>query len=996
MKTLRSLFVMSALTAGCLSAHPAAAQDADLEFIHAMQDQGYGDVAVDYLKMVQKRKDLPDAIREVWNFEMSRSLKAAAKVAYTPEEAEKLTNEAQDYLNKFLKENPNHPEAMAALATWGSFPMDNALKDIRAAEKTKDAAERAKLLKGARAGLEEARGRFRDAATKLQARLNALPPLPKGAKGKVISKQVQRQIAQREDLETNIQSCRFQDALIDYYLAQTYTDPKDPARAAALKKASKGFDAIWQGNRSNIGVLGLFRIGLYAHMWDGKCHEKWGNLVTALDIYDEVLGNDSDPGTRGPSDPEMDALFAQVELFRLQIVKTKSLNDFYDEAKGWLDAYGKSRLNLDGYQAIALELVKTQLEQAEKAKDAKEKARLIGEAMARAAEMAKIRSAYQKEFILLRRGVAKTKTGGGAEAGTFEEAVALGDSAAAIGQWHEAVASYQRAVDLSGKFTGKVKPVDREKAVKSLHEDLANAMVRQAGDLAKKNNLEECLAAAEKVTKDYKDTAAAPQAAALRVAAALDLYKAVPADKKDQKGKALERLEELAKFTIDNWPGKREADDARMALGQASLVQGKSDEALKVFEAVNPKSERYPVALLMAAKVYWYRYLTERNTAKKDLLAAYRQKAVAQLRESLKVQQEKAKTEKTLSPTLIETQLVLAETELEANNAKEAAALLQPLYDALKETKPEDNITIRVFVGIIKAHLALNELEKATGVGVALAESGPDIPVVNGELIKFVSELESQRAAAEKEIREPKSPQQAEAAKQKLESARQVLAKVVPKLVGRQQMSGSALVYVGDMCAAVGQTEAARDQYARVVKYAEENPAYAKAADRAVTRARSQLIDLLLDEGKYEEAIKHAEELVKQYPRALGPKMKLGRALDARAAKEPATYKETLTHWIKLRSAIEEGLSQLISKRAKPEVIAKMRREYYDVTCCLAECYLAQATKTSDKTAAHKTALDGARVLESDLALNPKLDGPDSVDKYNKVKQKISDFLKAK
>jgi len=990
MKTLRSLFVVSVLTAACLCAQPAAAQDADLEFIHAMQDQGYGDVAVDYLKMLQQRKDLPDAIRGVWDFEMSRSLKAAAKVAYTPEEAEKLTNEAQDYLNKFLKENPNHPEAMAALATWGSFPMDNALKDIRAAEKTKDEAERAKLFKGARAGLEDARAKFNDAATKLQARFNALPPLPKGIKGKVIPKPVQRQIAQREDLEKNIQSCRFQDALIDYYLAQTYTDPKDPARAAALKKAAKGFDAIWQGNRLNI-------IGLYAHMWDGKCHEKWGDLVTALDIYDEVLGNDSDPGTRGPSDPEMDALFAQVELFRLQIVKTKSLNGFYDEAKGWLDAYVKTRLNLDGYQAIALELVKTQLEQAEKAKDPKEKARLTGEAMAKAAEMAKVRSAYQKEFILLRRGVAKTKTGSGAQAGTFEEAVALGDSAVVAGQWDEAVASYQRAVELSGKFAGgKVKPVDREKAVKKLSEDLANAFYRQACDLFAKKKLEECLVAAEKVTKDYKDTLAAPQAGALRVAAALNLYVAVPADKKDQKAEALKRLEELAKFTVANWPGKPEADDARMALGQASLVQGKTDEALKVFEAVNPKSDRYPTALLMAAKVYWYRYLTERNTAKKEQLAAYRKKAVAQLRESLKVQQAKGATEKTLSPTLIETQLVLAETELEGNNAKEAVALLQPLYDALKETKPEDNITIRVFVGIIKAHLALNELEKATGVGVALAESGPDIPVVNGELIKFVSELESQRAAAEKEIREPKSPQQAEAAKQRLESARQVLAKVVPKLVGRQQMSATALVYVADMCVAVGQAEAARDQYARVVKYAEENPAYAKAADRAVTRARSQLIDLLLDQGNYEEAIKHAEQLVKQYPRALAPKMKMGRALDARAAKEPATYKEALTHWIRVRSGIEEGLAQLISKHAKPDEIAKMRRQYYDATCCLAECYLALASKTSDKAAAQKTALDGAKVLESDLALNPNLDGPESVDNYAKVKQKISDFLKPK
>ncbi len=41
------------------------------------------------------------------------------------------------------------------------------------------------------------------------------------------------------------------------------------------------------------------------------------------------------------------------------------------------------------------------------------------------------------------------------------------------------------------------------------------------------------------------------------------------------KDAALEELTEATKMVIDAWPDKAEADDARIALGQASLVQGR-------------------------------------------------------------------------------------------------------------------------------------------------------------------------------------------------------------------------------------------------------------------------------------------------------------------------------------------------------------------------------------------------------------------------------------
>ncbi len=50
-----------------------------LEFLHALQEQGYGDVAVDYLKTLKEHDEVPKELRETWDLEMSRSLRSGAE-----------------------------------------------------------------------------------------------------------------------------------------------------------------------------------------------------------------------------------------------------------------------------------------------------------------------------------------------------------------------------------------------------------------------------------------------------------------------------------------------------------------------------------------------------------------------------------------------------------------------------------------------------------------------------------------------------------------------------------------------------------------------------------------------------------------------------------------------------------------------------------------------------------------------------------------------------
>ena len=189
-----------------------------------------------------------------------------------------------------------------------------------------------------------------------------------------------------------------------------------------------------------------------------------------------------------------------------------------------------------------------------------------------------------------------------------------------------------------------------------------------------------------------KHSAAAAQASALAVAAALNLYVDAPDDKKPA---ALEKLMNVAKFTETNWPDRPEADDARMARGQAKLVVRQVREAIDIFERVNPKSDRYPLAMYRAgqnyAALYWMEEKKPEKGRNSEQMAADRAKAIQRLQAGLAILNREVEPGKPLPKYFADTQLLLAEIRSEGGEMKQAAALYQPLVDAIKAEKPQES-----------------------------------------------------------------------------------------------------------------------------------------------------------------------------------------------------------------------------------------------------------------------------------------------------------------
>src|SRR5688572_22617786 len=106
-----SLFRSLATLAICLSACTVIAADTSLEFLKALQKQGYGELAVEHLEQLKASGKLPEELTDTWDLEMSTSLRLSANEAYNRQEEAQRRAKAQEHLNKFLKDHPNHPAA---------------------------------------------------------------------------------------------------------------------------------------------------------------------------------------------------------------------------------------------------------------------------------------------------------------------------------------------------------------------------------------------------------------------------------------------------------------------------------------------------------------------------------------------------------------------------------------------------------------------------------------------------------------------------------------------------------------------------------------------------------------------------------------------------------------------------------------------------------------------------------------------------------------------
>ena len=984
------------LVVALFGATAALAIDDQTAFLGQLHKQGYGEAAVDFLESLRSSGTVSAALAETIDLELSESLLLAAKNAINARVRDDLLARAEAARQKFVDEHPNHARAGDALAKKGDLTFETGLRKLFDAKMAKEPTAKASALVEARKAFEDAREPFTLAVTAAKNKLAELQGAyddkyqKKSNRGKKPAKTPPRSRDQSRaedavnDALFDWLEARFKVIQIDYYVAQTFTgDGEKNDRSVRLQNAAKAFNQIYQEYR----YADDNRVSLMAHAWEGRCRDDLGDLRTAQDIYDEVLSimpeGDRDKAIRQMGGFE--ALFSQVSYFNFQVMRRADGQEkFVAEASQWLKDF-KTWNKQPGYQGIVLEVTKSQLGIAEKADESRKKP-LIAEVVKRLQENSKIPSEHNGEINLLLRQYRKASPANATgDPTTLEEAIALAEESVAAADWSTAVELWRRAASLAEKRTTK----KDARLVDKVKDGLPYARFRLA--LAKsvesaetpadgQERLLNAYGEFESLATEHIDRAIGPVAASQAVKTALTLYAAAKSrPDKAASVEALDRLTKACDFLTSKWPDKAEADDARIALGQAAIVRGELDAALGVFDRVNPQSDRYPTALFLAGQTHWQLYQLERKKptgpdpqieAQHLKLASERLSACRDSYQKLRAAALQKNREAPEDPALElqqrEATVRLAEVLIELNEGPSAAALVQPLIDAIRSAKPAqkwqdvDNLTMRFFLAAVRANVISADLAQANQASQLLTELTADVEGINKQLNSFVKMLFDAVKRAQEDIANAQENSDAAGeslAKQRLENNQKVLGQLLDRLADREQNSLESRMYIAMVAGQIGNDRVARNLYEQVLKKAEADPEFLKKFDGQITRIRAELVGLQRREGAYDKAIEAIDGLLATKPGALPLMMERGRILEAWAEKEPQRLSDAVVHWTDVRGKLGS--------------LAKRPPEYFEANYSAASCLYKQSLATGDAEK-RTTAL---KLLNGLILTNPTLNG---------------------
>ncbi len=429
-----------------------------MEFLRALESADYGEVGIDYLESLEAQNKVPPAIKDSYDLQMAIFIKDSVREAYNPTEAEQREAKYKAMAQKFIADHPDSPDAARAKALLGEAANENAMTLLAEAKLNPDKTEAAKQMEEARKAFQEAKSGLAATVASYQTKYEALEA--KGDKGGRTNKQKQAVLDAIADAKLDWYEVRMSLAMADYYIAQTYLDHKAGPRKEALKAAGKAFDAIYQENRGVLTILGV--LSLYAHVWDGKCADEMGDEVKAQDIYDEVSAMEPEGSSDARAKPSgIEPLLSQNANFNMLItLRKKGAEAYLDDAGAWLKQWDfggpgnpdsdlkKAYRKTDGYQAIALQFAKLNLEKAKKA-TGPEATKLSDAARKRLKEIVKVKSESRLEAMRLYKEFFEGKSEEGGAGGDvanikdFNEAALSADEAANNGSWEAALKLYE-------------------------------------------------------------------------------------------------------------------------------------------------------------------------------------------------------------------------------------------------------------------------------------------------------------------------------------------------------------------------------------------------------------------------------------------------------------------------------------------------------------------------------------------------------------------------
>ncbi|MBS0205243.1 MAG: hypothetical protein JSS49_20250 [Planctomycetes bacterium] len=716
-----------ALTVWIVAAGSAQATEPYLEFVRGLRERGYYDYAILYLDQIAARENTPAEIKQAIPYQKAMTLQESAKSARSPEKQMEQLNQAAAYLEQFVKENPNHPNAADANSDRAGILLSKAQAENLQAKSPSNQGSKRDYQNRARELVLKAREVYQTAFDQHEAAAKKYPAF-------IDQQKDPEQYAARAKVEQNLITASLSLGMCTYEEAQTY-DSNAAEFKQLLNKAADEFEKMHQKYRSQVG-------GLYARAWQGKCYEEQRDLQKAIGIYNELLDH---PGENA----SLSQLKTQTLYFKLICLNSKERHDYQlvvDLAEDWVkkhhnDLLTRLGLGIQWEQALALEtlgdnpdLIKTEQERYWKL------------ARTNALQIAKFPSEYKDSANSMATRV-------GAKLGKGEKAPDTFDVAFGLAQ-QSFSAAQDKKKELEDAAKAKVKrpTEDLTKLELDRLNDLNDAAqyFDLALSLAKPNDSKKDLATARLyyayvnfwLRKNYEAAVLADfvartvdkdegtiglDAAYIAMAAMVQAYNDNKAPN-DQKTEDMRLITKASNLIAERWPQSDKANEALIMLGKLSKDPV---EAAGYFGKIPESDPKYTEAQLSAGQAFWTAYLNsnrkvgpEKPTA--EQLATWLQSAQDHLRRGIDKLTSVIPKEGASPPELIAAKMSLSQIMISVGKDPEALKLLlddpHPVAKAVavpdESKRPPTGVTSRKFAMetyklILRAYIGTGNLDKA-------------------------------------------------------------------------------------------------------------------------------------------------------------------------------------------------------------------------------------------------------------------------------------------
>ena len=815
------------------------------EFADGLRTRGYYDLALDYLDEWRQAKDTPADFRLALDFLEGRVLIEAASHDNDPEVARDKLDRARTKIEKFVKDNPDHPDVTDALIALANLLYERGRTEVIFASEAKTPADKEGRMVTARKFFGNAREAFGKAIERLDTKFSAYP--------KFIPAEDPRRL-ERERVRGSMIQAELQREIVNYDEAET--EPTgSPRREELLGQALAAFEDLYKKYRTQMA-------GLTARMWQGKVFEEQGKLGEAMGIYKELLDH---------PDPSLRALQRQVDYFRIIVMsKREEYALAADECNRWLAMFPKDRRS---YEALGVqtELAKNILAQLPTLSEA-DKTKAIRTATDILADVVRVSSPFKPEALAILQKYRPSAALSASDAAklTFDDAVNEANSAISGDD-------YARAIVLLRVALKKVDPTrDLVKA------NRARMLLGYA--FYKSNRFEEAAAVDEHIARH--DPQGEWSAKAAEVALFALLSSQVGGSASTRAGD-MNHVADFANYVVATWPDVEQGDTARLALGEVANERNDYPAAIAAFDAVRPASARKFDAQAASGSAHWRQSFNLRDKGDTKGADAEVHQAISQMKTALSGRKNANVAE--TDPASVAAATELATIQVATDKADDAVKLLEPIVAKFppltsKTSNPTAN---RAITGLLRAHVAAGNVDQAMADMKSLeAGGGSNSAQLYFELGRLL-ERESETLRARKETA-------------RLARTEQAYVKFLKALVANKEgQTFQSLRWAADNLLKLGDADEAAKVYANLIDFYAKDPEFRKtpSADTLVLTTRIKQVAALRQTGKLNDAENSLNAIIAENKRLLEPQVEKGHILDAKAVAKTGTWADAYAYW---------------------------------------------------------------------------------------------------